>query len=408
MIEQLLPEVSSCVSWNNRAPTREDLVSYIRTNWSRDPFAFGAYSYVANGSRQSDRAMIAEPIESRVFFAGEAVHPKYNGTVHAAYETGVDVAKRVREREPKCVAVIGAGISGLAAAHVLANQSTRVTVLEARDRIGGRIRTDRGLGAAVDVGATWIHGPEGNPIKKLADELGQATIETMDEGIARGKEGQVLSEKDVPSWLKKLNDYLSSGADPDQLNMLHYGLDYIFRGANVGYPGPDVKFPEGYDRIFAGFKGDYSVKLSSSVQRVSIVEGGVEVATHDQETGDVFDAVILTVPLGVLKRGHIAFDPPLSRDKQGAIARLGMGTLDKLYLRFEGAFWDEEATWIYTPENGLPQGQFNVWVNFHRYLGVPILLGFNSGTTALDLASHTDQEVVSRALRTLAMAYPAT
>ena len=172
MMEQLLPEVSSCVPWNEQGPTREDLVSYIRTNWSRDPFAFGAYSYVANGSSQSDRATIAEPIEDRVFFAGEAVHPKYNGTVHAAYETGIDVAERVRESEPDRVAVIGAGISGLAAAHILANQGTCVTVLEARDRIGGRIRTDRGLGAAVDVGATWIHGPAGNPIKKLAGTKG--------------------------------------------------------------------------------------------------------------------------------------------------------------------------------------------------------------------------------------------
>ena len=385
---------------------REELVSYIRTNWSHDPFAFGAYSYVARGSSRGDRATIAEPIEDRVFFAGEAIHPKYNGTTHAAYETGLYAAERVRETKPAHVAVVGAGISGLAAAHLLANQGTRVTVIEARDRIGGRIWTDRGLGTAVDLGATWIHGPEGNPIKKLADELGQTTVETMDESIVRGKGGRVLSEKEAPSWLKEINDYLSSGADSDQLNMLHYGIDYIFRGANVGYPGPDIKFPNGYDRILEGLIGDYAIKLSSIVQRISVVERGVEVAIRDHKS-EVFDAVIVTVPLGVLKRGHIAFDPPLSRDRQRAVARLGMGTLDKLYLRFERAFWDEDATWIYTPENDLPRGQLNVWVNFHRYLGVPILLGFNSGTPALDLASHTDKEVVSRALRTLEMAYPA-
>ena len=64
------------------------LKGYLRTNWSEDPFAYGSYSYFANGSNRSDSRALVKPLEDRVFFAGEACHPKYNSTVHAAYESG--------------------------------------------------------------------------------------------------------------------------------------------------------------------------------------------------------------------------------------------------------------------------------------------------------------------------------
>lgn len=68
------------------------------------------------------------------------------------------------------VIVIGAGIAGLAAAKALQEKGIDVIVLEARDRIGGRIHTDRSLGFALDMGASWIHGIDDNPIYDLALE----------------------------------------------------------------------------------------------------------------------------------------------------------------------------------------------------------------------------------------------
>ena len=74
----------------------------------------------------------------------------------------------------KKVLVIGAGISGLAAAKNLNDSGYDVTILEAKDRIGGRLYTDRSLGVPLEVGANWIHdnNPKTNPIMKIKEELG--------------------------------------------------------------------------------------------------------------------------------------------------------------------------------------------------------------------------------------------
>ncbi len=79
------------------------------------------------------------------------------------------------------VIVIGAGISGLAAARTLADKNISVMILEARNRIGGRMWTDSSLGVPLDLGASWIHGVNGNPITELAKKFNAETVPTYDE-----------------------------------------------------------------------------------------------------------------------------------------------------------------------------------------------------------------------------------
>lgn len=75
----------------------------------------------------------------------------------------------------KSVCVVGAGVSGLRAAGLLASHGFRVTILEARDRIGGRVCQSSDLGSLVDMGASWIHGAEGNPLVPLAEQTDSLT-----------------------------------------------------------------------------------------------------------------------------------------------------------------------------------------------------------------------------------------
>ncbi len=73
--------------------------------------------------------------------------------------------------EGRRILVIGAGMAGLGAARLLADRGATVTVLEARDRIGGRVASARLGGATIDLGAAWIHDVKGNPLSSLADDL---------------------------------------------------------------------------------------------------------------------------------------------------------------------------------------------------------------------------------------------
>lgn len=373
------------------------LTGFLRTNWSRDPLSFGSYSYAAKTARVNDRKALSAPVDDKLYFAGEACHPEYNSTVHAAYESGRMTADMVARTGKENIAVIGAGVSGLAAAQFLASRGKKVTVIEARDRIGGRVWTSDKLDAPLDLGASWIHGPNGNPLTALADTLDLKRLPTSDSYAVRGAEGKKLGFFSTPSWLfEEAEAQTALGAD---LSLVEE--DALEKGD--GYSGTDVIFAGGYSAILDALKGDYALELSKTVKRIALSDGQVSLGFDNKEI-TAFDAVIITVPLGVLKAETIAFDPPLPEAKRGAIERMGMGLLDKLYLRFEEVFWDDKS-WIFTPENELPRGQFSQWLNLHPYLGEPILIAFNGGSAAYSLAENSDEELLEKALGTLESAY---
>ncbi|MDX8346915.1 FAD-dependent oxidoreductase [Cognatiyoonia sp. IB215446] len=374
-------------------------LGYIRTNWSHDPFSFGSYSFFAKGSARRHARALAEPVFDRVFFAGEATHPDYNSTVHAAYESGLIAADAVNQTGAQRICVVGAGMSGLAAASSLAKSGNDVTILEARDRIGGRIWTDEGLGAPLDLGASWIHGTEDNPLMVLAADRSVSTKPTADSFIVRGRGGRLIPDDEQPDWLDEvISIQHSAGAGSEEIN----GLAYVW---DNDYQGDDVLFPGGYSQLFSGMTDGVALNLGAQVEQVNYNTEGTTVQLSGG-TELAFDAVIVTVPLGVLKSACIRFEPPLSGSKQSAIERLGMGVLDKVYLKYDSVFWDENITWIATPENGLPQGHFNQWLNLYPYIGQPIIMAFNGGQPARDIAALPDDKVLRHAKETLDLAYP--
>jgi phytoene dehydrogenase-like protein len=75
------------------------------------------------------------------------------------------------------VAIVGCGVSGLRCADILLQSGAKVTILEARDRIGGRLHQIESGGYLVDLGANWIHEPNNNPIVQLAKQSNTVTFE---------------------------------------------------------------------------------------------------------------------------------------------------------------------------------------------------------------------------------------
>ena len=385
------------------------------------------------GATPADRDALRSDLEGRIFFAGEATSVDFPATVHGALSEGVAAAGRIVEdgEDGEHVVVIGAGIAGLAAARVLTDAGMRVSVLEASKRIGGRLRTVDGIGVRVDVGATWIHGDDGNPLEPLLVEADLDTVTTdPDHSIIYDSQGNEVDEAefvDVSAVLEDLDELDSrpldeiideelDGVDDRVQEIARYAVassiehehaaparDLTVASIVAGdeVPGAEIAFPNGFGEILLPLVAGMEVSTGRVVQRIAVRPDGVDVTTDDGMTQRC-DRMVVTVPLGVLQRGDIAFDPPLPVAKSAAIARLGMGVLDRIVLRFEERFWDPVDLIGFL---GLRPGLFVEWYDWTEVVGEPMIVGFNAGDTADDLAKRPDHEILAEALSALEMMY---
>jgi polyamine oxidase len=365
------------------------LVGVLRTSWRGDPWARGSYSFMSKQSSPQDRVALREPLAERLVFAGEATHSDFPATVHGALLSGIDAAEFVVEADAQRVIVIGAGACGLAAAAAIAEEGIEVIVVEARDRIGGRVWTNSDLGFPVDLGGSWIHGVKKNPLTKMAADVG-ADLHAFDYDDV---DLQWLGD-DEDAFYEVVEIEQEYAADVDDL-----GRKAEKEGDEFG--GGDALLPGGYLPLFQGIADSLDVRTSQPVRQVAWSGDGVTVSL-DGETLSA-DAVIVTVPLGVLKADAIAFDPPLPAAHQQAIDRLGMGLLDKLVLQFDKPFWPEDVALLgIIPE---VRGEWTTWVNLLPLTGQPALMGFSAGSVAERFSALSEDDLVASALRTLRAAY---
>ena len=340
------------------------------------------------------------------------------------------------------VLVLGAGIAGLAAARTLTDKGLSVIVLEARNRVGGRMWTDASLGILLDLGASWIHGVNGNPITKLAKDFGIKTIPTNgDNALEFAADGSELpddefdrmealfediyeevaemqdsTDDDMPLQaafdqviasrglsdedLRRLNYYihlvtaLEYGADAKDLSLWWWDQDEEFGGEEVIFPG-------GYNQITDGLAKGLDIRLGEVVKIVRYGSNGVEVETSAGNY--VADKAVVTFSLGVLKQASVKFEPPLPESKQNAINRLGMGVLNKVYLKFSEVFWDEDVETIsYVGER---LGEWGDWLSFVPFTGEPVLMAFHGGERGFALEDLSDDDIVAGAMRTLRLMF---
>jgi monoamine oxidase len=370
-----------------------ETTGHVITRWRGDRFARGSYSYIAKGSRPVDRSALGASVDERLFFAGEAIDRDHPATVHGAYASGADAADEIIGMGAAKVIVVGAGAAGLSAARRLQDEGIEVRILEGRSWVGGRVHTNNSLGAALDLGASWIHGIDGNVLTELADEAGIERLATdYDNTVVFDASGEVLAPDEVPESHRDVVDVENEyGVDVEELSR-----DAFIEGDDQ--VGGDVVFPNGYSELMEYLAKGLDIELSTVVTAINHDETGVDVTT---ETGDVqsADAVLVTVPLGVLKAGTIAFDPPLPDDKLDAIDRLGMGHLSKVYLSFEEAFWPADVEFF--GYAGPEPSHFPFWANMTTVTGAPVLLAFHGGTAADELELLDDEVIVEQALDVL-------
>ncbi|NMM44967.1 NAD(P)-binding protein [Rhodospirillaceae bacterium KN72] len=341
---------------------------------------------------------------------------------------------RASALEGKTVIVVGAGVSGLGAARSLANQGATVIVVEGRDRLGGRLYTDWSLGAPFEDGAGWVHGPsDDNPAKRLTDAVGAEYVVTDNDNlVVFGPDGYELDEdrqsevddtwydlieridenlelSDTRSLIDAIRYFDSSAAaDPgvlwafsaytefskggpiENLSAVYFNRDGVF-------PGDDVVVTTGYDKLLGPLSEGLDIRLSTKVTGITYGGDGVTVTTDKGPvTGDF---VICSVPLGVLKKNVIAFDPPLPASYQKSIDKVGFGSVTKLALKFEEPFWDTDVQYFGMMTE--PKGRWNYWLNYRTFCDENILLGLSVGAHSPVVDQMTDEEMKADGLAVL-------
>lgn len=329
--------------------------------------------------------------------------------------------------------VLGAGIAGLRAAEVLRAAGKRVIVLEARDRVGGRVWTHRAWpGLALDMGASWIQGVRENPVAQRARDAGIATVasdgdldlydpsghnitsrseaiqqklqrvlevgrestpdgdESLRAALDRGIAAEGLSESDrlaVEFGISSAYEH-EYGADARDMSAAHFDDGDSLGGGNLLIPG-------GYDQVVAAVARGTDVRLGHVVNAVQWASEGVTVST----SRGAFRArgAVITAPLGVLKAGAIAFTPALPEGHRTAISRLGMGLLSKSWLRLPRVFWSTENDFLARIPTLAERGRWVESVNYAKFLHAPVLLAFNAGAFGREVEAMTDAAAMASA-----------
>lgn len=329
------------------------------------------------------------------------------------------------------VVVIGAGLAGLGCARVLADQGLAVTVLEARNRIGGRAHTSR-LWADLpcDLGASWIHGVQGNPLTALARDAGLRRVETsFDAALMLDAQGRDIapdfslaetlvrraqrraserdSDQSLADAVQALPDWPNLRVDQRRLLAHHlnatmeqeYGgsltqLSAWYGDASEEFDGEDALLPQGFDRLASHLAPGLDIRLNARVTQLA--PGAVTLA--DGTTLEA-DDIVCTLPLGVLQTGDVAWSEPLAPARQQAIDRLRMGLLNKVWLRFDRVAWPNDVDWI--EWLGPNHGFWAQWVSLTRVLRAPVLLGFNAADAARLVEALDDRATVAAAIEAL-------
>ncbi|XP_057464653.1 lysine-specific histone demethylase 1 homolog 2-like isoform X1 [Actinidia eriantha] len=329
------------------------------------------------------------------------------------------------------VIIVGAGLAGLAAARQLLSFGFKVVVLEGRNRPGGRVYTQKmgrnGQFSAVDLGGSVITGIHANPLGVMARQLSIPLHKVRDNcplykpnGERVGKEvdskidlvfnklldkvtelrqimGGFANDISLGSVLETLQQLYAVARTTEERQLLDWhfaNLEYANAGCltnlSAAYWDQDDPYEMGGDhcflaggnwRLIKALSEGVPIFFGKTVHSIKYGNEGVEVVAGDQ----VFraDMVLCTVPLGVLKKRSIRFEPELPERKLAAIERLGFGLLNKVAMVFPYVFWgDDLDTFGCLSEYSHRRGEFFLFYSYHTVSGGPVLIALVAGDAA--------------------------
>jgi monoamine oxidase len=345
------------------------------------------------------------------------------------------------------VLLIGAGVAGLTAGIRLAEAGLKVQIVEARDRIGGRIWTEHppGLQAPVELGAEFVHGKVPEIWRYCRDNEidfyeGEGTRWcTQDNKLIHCNFFQQVNnvldrigkfsnpDISVQDALERLPDVDSRviertlnyvmgfhAADPRKIGVQAIQLDSQAEERTEG--DRTFRIRQGYDALLRQMKSEceelkVQISLNHIVERVDWRDDSVRVSTVAPE-GPVellADCAIVTLPLGVLQlqqgqRGYVEFTPPL-RDKHDALRKLVLGHVQRVTLVFTEVFWSDtqfigrsdlsDMQFLFSDDEFFP-----TWWTYEP-LRVPVLTAWSPALKSDRLSGRSPEELAEIALNSL-------
>lgn len=349
------------------------------------------------------------------------------------------------------VVVIGAGAAGLAAAHALGRGNRRVLVLEARERIGGRVHTvhDSQWPVPLELGAEFIHG-DAPATRRIARAAGLAVIELPERhvlvhggrwrptgdlwsrfarlcqkipvhGPDRSFGAFLAARRGLSPQLRSLARMLVEGYHAAPLDAV--SARSLLADPSDGEPrrNRQYRLPGGYDGILSWLRSGFdsarvTLRLNSPVRGVRWSRGKVAVQCRGRAASGVqvfsAKAALVTLPVGVLRAhpdvpGAVRFDPPLHA-KSRILDYFGEASVRRVVLRFREAFWtvDDFLTTRAGPNGADPAFLHDANAAFPTWwtsapVQAPVLTGWAGGPAAGRLEGLAQAPVLERALEAL-------
>lgn len=247
--------------------------------------------------------------------------------------------------------------------------------------------------------------------QRLLQEQSQLMAEPTDSPFPSMAEALGYRDDNIPKvdseafWIRKMatSQVMDNGASLENLSTFNY-----FNRS--GYEGDDHLVVGGYGELVnllfqqAQSTGKLTLLLESPVTQVSYGTNTTPFIVTNGNKRIEADAIICTLPIGVLKSNQVEFLPALSKEKQTAIDNLGLGFQNKVVLEFDKPFWDKSANYILPGHENV-----NLWLeylNLYHFSGKKTctLIASFYGDNAL-FKDKDIKQITEMALQPLRLAY---